>query len=407
LSTTTSSPPPLSSQTPLIDDASLADAEIDAFVVKAASRNLADMPALSAFQRLMDRYPQLSPDAQLELVSRVRAGATARDDLATTTSERQRRKLSRLVAEGERAKEYLAGSNFRLVLLICSEKARERYGVERAADVLPDLVGEANVALAEAIRDYDHARCPVFATYVARVVRDRVQFSLSKDTMVRLAPSWSRLKRIAAIRGPLLTTTLGREPTLDELREDLFQQCREWAYNRLTAAQQQLPADEREHLMLAKLRKQGMLGALASLSDVLVASQSMASLDAPVGTAEPGASTLGDFISEQSSDELLDGAELYDLRRALSEAMTDLDEREQTIIRLRYGLDGNGELPLSYAEIGVQFGVTAERIRQIERVVLDRLAMAPGQRDRLAAFLPSLEGVDLDHRDYHSARKAA
>jgi RNA polymerase primary sigma factor len=402
MTTRTSPPPPL----PTADagyDAS-ADAEIAAYVARAASRNLAELPALSAFQRAMDRYPQLSPGAQLELVARVRAGEEAALALPAARAKREQARLADAVREGKRAAEYLVGSNFRLVLLICSEKARERYGIERAADVMPDLVGEANVALAEAIVAYEHERCPVFATYVARVVRDRVQFFLSKDTAVRLAPSWSRLKRIAAIRQPQLAIELGRQPTLEELREDLFQQCLLWAYNRLTPAQRELPEAHRRELMMAKLRKQGMLGALASLSDVLVASQSTASLDAPVGSAEPGASSLGDFVSNPTSDDLLDSAELDALRGALAGALAELDERERHIIALRYGLGGDGEV-LTYAQIGERFGVTAERIRQIERSVLDRLSSMASHRERLASFLPSLDGVDLDGRDSRPPRR--
>jgi RNA polymerase primary sigma factor len=377
-----------------------ADAEIDAYVSRAASRSLHDMPALSAFQRQMDRYPQLSPQAQLEMVARVRTGQVAQQRLVSGAARRgEVAKLERDVTEGKRAAEYLVGSNFRLVLLICAEKGRERLGIDRAGDMMPDLVGEANVALAEAIMVYDPARCPVFATYVGRVVRDRVQMVLSRDSALRLAPSWNRLKRIAAVRGPILSAQLGRRPTEDELRADLFQQCREWAYNRLTPEQRALPDDEREEVMLAKLRKQGMLGALASLSDVLVAAQSVTSLDTPVG--DDGSATRGDLLAaDDGSEELFDGVEMEALASTLEQALAELGDRERTIIEMRFGLgdEFRGQAH-TYGQIGVRFNVTAERIRQIERAVLDRLATSSGQRDRLAAFLPSLDGTDLDtHR---------
>jgi RNA polymerase primary sigma factor len=373
-----------------------ADTEIDRYVARAAARNLQDMPALSAFQRQMDRYPQLSPASQLELVERVRAGQAAQVRLDQGSLRRgEDVKLTRAVRDGQRAAEYLVGSNFRLVLLICAEKGRERLGIDRAADMMPDLVGEANVALAEAIAFYDPARCPVFATYVGRVVRDRVQYVLSRDSALRLAPSWNRLKRIAAVRGPALALQLGRRPTEDELREDLFQQCREWAFNRLTPEQRALPDDEREDVMLAKLRKQGMLGALASLSDVLVAAQSVTSLDTPVG--EDGTSTRGDMVAADTGDDLFDTVEMDALTDTLAAALEDLTDRERTIVEMRFGLseEFRGEHH-TYAQIGARFGVTAERIRQIERSVLDRLATSSAHRDRLAAFLPGLEGADLD-----------
>lgn len=394
--TSTTDPRQATSDAGPADDPMGVDAEIAAYVKKAEARNLADIPALSAFQRAIGQYPKLSPESQLELVDRIRAGTAAEAELETDTSPRRHRRLTRTAAEGKRAAEYLAGSNFRLVLLICQEKAQERYGPQWAAEVLPDLVGEANVALVEAINDYDPARCPVFSTYAARIVRDRVQFRLSQDSVVKIAPSWHRLKRIAAVRKPRLELELGREPTLDELRDDLLVQCREWAYNRLSADEQQLPDAEREHLMMAKLRKQGMLGALNSLADVLIAAQPVASLDAKMRSAEASGETqLSDYVSEPVSDDTFDSAELDALKKSLLAALEELDEREQGIIRMRYGMtvDGSYAKPCTYGQIGAEYNVTAERIRQIEGGILERLATSSSQRDRLAAFFPNL-GVD-------------
>lgn len=384
---------------------SLAEAEISAWVAKAQHRALESIGALSAFQRRMERFPQLSAEAQLELVAEYqdaeRARAEIEEVIATTrgrskaAAARRQRQLRDQVARGRRAEEYLIGSNFRLLQLICRENAEERFGRERAYDVLSDLVAEASVALVEAIRTYDHARCPVFSTYAARVMRDRVRFVLSKEGAMRLPPSWNRLKRIASVRIPQLEADLGRHPTADEIRADLLERCMEWAADKLTDSQRELPEAEQRQLMVAKLRKQGMLGAINSLSEVLQASQTVASLDANVG--DDGSSTLGDMISGPVGNEMLDTVDLGELRETLAEALSVLPDRERQILLLRFGfVDGER---WTYAAIGEQFSVTAERIRQIERNVLNKLAGANSVRDRLAAFLPSLDGEELEGRD--------
>jgi RNA polymerase primary sigma factor len=363
------------------------DDEIQRWVQKAGQvRSLDTTAALSQFQRRMERYPQLTPDSQLELAARVQQGFAARDRLATEkVSARERKALEAQAGEVDRAMEYLAGSNFRLVMLICRELAEERYP-GRSLEVLGDLIGEANIALTQAMREFDAERCPVFATYVAKVVRDRVRAMLAKDSHVRVANSWHRLKRIAAVRIPQLQAELGRVPTEAEIKADLMQRCMEWAESKLTPDQAKLPKAKRHELMVAKLRKQGMIGAIESLQDVLQASQTVASLDARVG--DDGDTTLGDMVPAAEEDGF-SSIELAELRDTLRDALSNLDEREQTIVLLRFGfVDGE---QWTYTAIAERYSVTAERIRQIEKNVLHKLASSSPVRDRLAAFLPSGE----------------
>jgi RNA polymerase primary sigma factor len=370
---------------------SAAEEEIASWVSRARHQSLSSVTALSAFQRRMERYPQLSADAQLELIEEFQLGARAAEELKELTSktrkaDRHRRELKQLVSRGRRAEEYLIGSNFRLLQLICREKAEERYGRDRAYDVLSDIVAEASIALVEAIRSYDVSKCPVFSTYAARVMRDRVSFTISKDGPIRLAPSWSRLKRIAAVRIPQLAAELERQPTEDEIRADLLKRCMAWAADKLTDEQNLLPEAEREVLMVAKLRKQGMLGAIESLSEVLQRSQSVASLDAAVGD-EAGA-TLADLVVTPVDDATFDAAEMAQLSETLAEVLDGLPPRERRIVELRYGfVDGEH---WTYNQIGAEFGVTAERIRQIEKSVLGRLGSSSNPiSQRLAAFMPN------------------
>lgn len=364
----------------------------------ARTANLASVSALSAFQRQMDRYPQLDPHTIEVLFRDIRAGEEAFDALAASRklSARRRRQLDDAVRRGDRAVEAVAGSTFRLVLVICRELAEIRYGRERAADTLGDLVGEANIALMEAIRDFDPGRGPSFPTYAARVIRNKVRYVLLHDGMMRSTASWARMRRVASIRIPLLSTRLGRNPTDAEIRDDLMEYCMEWAAAHLTAEEAKLPDDAKRERMVVKLTKQGMIGALNHISQVVAAAQPIASLDAPIAGTD--GAYLGDMISSDPGDATLDQVELGELADTLAAALADLTEREQRIIALRYGLGPDTGDTWTYQEIGAEFGVTPERIRQIERKVLNKLRAPGAVRDKLAGFLPGLDGVDLDAR---------
>ena len=345
------------------------------------------MPALSAFQRHMEQYPQLSAPAQLELVGDYQAAqqAQSRLDQPGRLSKVAQRRAQAMVRRGEKAITYLVCSNLRLVLLITRENAEQRFGKERAADMLPDLVGEANVALTEAVTTYDVERCPVFSSYAARMIRDRVRMMLTKEGPLRLPPSWSRLKRIASVRIPALAAEIGRQPIEEEIRADLLAKCLEWAEAKMTDAQRLLPLDEQHLAKMAKLRKQGMLGAIDNYQDVMLATQSVASLDAPVGDGDGG--SLSDLLSAGAiPGGEFEGVELVQLKESLAAALDPLPARDREILLLRYGFYDNESW--TYARISERYGVTAERIRQIERNVLARLAAPHAHRDALAAHLP-------------------
>lgn len=357
------------------------------WVTRASAKNLDQLSSLSAFTRKMEQYQQLSPSEQSRMAVLVKEGraASARLRADEYRNAAYKKRDGEAALQGERAANMLVGSNFRLVILICRELAEERHGRERAADIMADLVGEANIALVEAVIGFDETRCPVFATYAARVVRDRVRAMLGKDGPIRLPPSWHRLKRIAAVRIPQLQTELGRAPTRTEIHDDLMDRCLMWAESKLLPEQRLLSAAKQKELMHAKLRKQGMFGALESLDDVLQTSQGSASLDAVVG--DDSGTTLGDLVVAAGDGSSFDELELSELRDALQHALAALDEREREIVLLRYAfVDGEA---WTYAMIGEKFNVTAERIRQIERAVLTKLKGNGG--GALHGFLPGLD----------------
>lgn len=353
-------------QRPSRDD----DSEIAGYVARANVSSASEsLSALSALSHRMSGYRPLSPDEQQAALDAYRSGVIARAELTRTTSARKRHTLEDTARRGERAHAELIGSMFRLVLLISRENAAERYGRERALDMLPDLVAEANLALVEAAESYDEAKCPTFAIYAGRVVRDRVRMCLSKTSAIGLAPSWLRLKRIATVLAPEVAAKLGRTPNTEEMQAELRVVCLKWARDRLTEGQRLLSDFEQLALMESKLRKQGMLGAIERYEEVMVATQQVASLDSPVG--EDGGARLGDLIPGRSSADTYEPVELGELRADLMAALESMPPRDREIVLYRFGfIDGE---QWTYAKLAPRYKVSAERIRQIERNVLVKL----------------------------------
>jgi RNA polymerase sigma factor (sigma-70 family) len=338
----------------------------------------------------MERYPQLSAVAQGELTAEYQEGLRAEETLRENPklSARDRRRLTEAVARGRYAIEYLTASNFRLVLTIARERAVERWGTDRAVAALPDLVGEANIALVEAARAFNPNAGPQFPTYAARVIRDRMLMMLTREHPMRLPPSWNRLKRIASVRKPQLTVDLGRPPTRAELEADLLATCMAWAYEKLTEEQRRLPVVEQRQHQMDRLRKQGMLGAIEHLDEVMLYSKGLAALDAPLG--EDGGSLM-DVLGEADPSSPTATLEAEERTAAVAEVLAALPPRDREIILYRFGfIDGE---TWSYQKICDRHGVSSERIRQIEKAVLQHLRV-PGTADHLAMFLDSKIRLD-------------
>jgi RNA polymerase sigma factor (sigma-70 family) len=372
----------------------LSDDDVDALVSNAGvSRrggHLEQLSALSAFQRLAEQYRALSADEQAGAIRLIRGAEQAATALrAGNLKGKERAAAEELVRRAPGAKEHLAASVWRLAWLIVRESASRRHGIERANDMLPDLMAEANVAVAEAIATFRPGAGPSFATYTSRLVRDRLRSVLSKGDTTGLPPSWLRLKRIWVMRAPELADLLGRNPTVEEIQTDLTRICNEWARRRLSAEQLLLPDAQQAVLMEERLRKQGMLGAIRDIEEVMRATQSVASLDAPVGG--DGETRLLDVLGPARGDDVtFDAVELGELTQALNDAMSELTDRERTILLMRFGFVDHKQF--TYQEISERFGVTAERIRQIEKSTLSRLRDPNGPFTNLASFLPSYDG---------------
>ena len=373
----------------LADDSEMVDESTIETMFAAKGPTRVNASALSAFQRSADRFPPLNTEQQLEMHKVYRNGEAARAALdANSLRGGKKSQAEAAVRAAEVAMEHLCASCWRLAWLLVREAAEPRFGRDKASEMLPDLMGEANAALVEAVKDFDPSQTPKFHTYAARRVRDRMRVVLSRDTYVQVAPSWSRVKRMAVTLVPELTLKLGHHPSTKELQEGLLEQCIAWADDHLPPHERALPEAQRHQARLTKLRKQGMLGAIRDIEEVLVATQSVASLDAPVGTAD-GAASLGDLLSAPSADSSFDNVEHQALQKALLAALGTLSDRERDILLLRHGfIEDDGE-EWTYNRIADRHGVTAERIRQIEKSALVKLSSPHAQYAGLNTFLPS------------------
>ena len=344
-----------------------------------------ELSALSSFHRSAERFAPMSQNEQSAAVAEYQKIIKKVEKLKKSGDPSNIAKAAELDREANRLLEHVCASCWKLAWVIVKENAEKRFGKDKAADMLADLMGEANIALIKAAKEYSPEKTPVFHTYAARVVRDHVRAVVGKDTYIKLAPSWGRIKRMASEAQRELEHKLGRKPTIEEIQCDLTERCMRWAYNRLTDEQKTYPGPVKRNLAEAKLRKQGMLGAIRDLKDILVIGQNMTSLDSPIG--EDGGGTVGDSVGDDRAthgDQLL----LQDeLNQSVHSALGTLAEREREILKLRYGF--GGDEPWTYAALATKLHISSERVRQIERVALGKLASSGNKFGSLHDYLQS------------------
>jgi RNA polymerase primary sigma factor len=280
------------------------------------------------YLREIGRIPLLTAAEEVELARRVEAGLFAEEKLgnAPDLDSQLALDLDRLVVMGRMAKRRLIEANLRLVVSVA-----KRY-VGRGLTML-DLVQEGNLGLIRAVEKFDYARGYKFSTYATWWIRQAMSRALADQARTIRVPVHvvELINRVVRVQRRMLQER-GYEPT---------------------------PAEVAAHLDLAPER----------VSEVLRLAQEPVSLHAPVGEEDDVA--LGDLIEDGDATSPVESAAFLLLREHLEAVLSTLGERERKVVQLRYGLaDGR---PRTLEEIGRIFGVTRERIRQIESKTLNKL----------------------------------
>ncbi|SHJ77373.1 RNA polymerase sigma factor, sigma-70 family [Tessaracoccus bendigoensis DSM 12906] len=290
--------------------------------------------AVGLYLDAIAKTPLLTALGEVELARSIEAGLYAQkvlDGEATSSVKATDDELREVAAEGERAMQQFVQANLRLVVSVA-----RKYG--RAQMPLLDLVQEGNTGLIRAVEKFDYAKGFKFSTYATWWVRQAISRGIAQQGRIVRLPVHvaEQVNQVSAVRRNL-ERQLGREPELIEIAEELG---------------------------LEESR----------IVDLLRYSRDHVSLDAPVEA--DGDTALGDLIARETApgpDEMVLDAEE---RARLDDMLSSLDERSQDVVRRRYGLLDGRQAKL--ADIGTHWGITAERVRQIERQALATMRAREG-----------------------------
>jgi RNA polymerase primary sigma factor len=266
---------------------------------------------IGLYLREISQVPLLTPQEEVKLAAQIKRG-------------------------NKKAREKMISANLRLVVKIAHDFGT--YGLP-----LLDLISEGNIGLMKAVERFDPKKGGKLSTYASWWIKQSIKRALANQSKtirlpVHLVDKIGKIRRVAA----QMTEELGREPTNEELAEELG-----------------LPLAKVAHLKTVAVRP--------------------ASLDAKIGPDDDTA--FGDLVGDERAEDPFEALRDRDLREEVAGLLDELDARERKIIAYRFGLGGGRERTLE--EVGRKFGVTRERIRQLQNIALAKLRKALRKREEL------------------------
>ncbi len=343
-----------------LDDGAVAIRQVGAPLTDAGPADWAgSLDPIQVYMRDVGRHPLLTADEEKLLATAMIHAGQARARLDYETDPEERGRLAQVIADGQMAQERLANCNLRLVI---SQANRQRNnGVS-----FLDLIQEGNVGLMKAVEKFDPTRGFKFSTYATWWIRQSISRALADQARTIRLPVHvvDKLKKIERTRKHL-RGLLGRDPSLLELcletghlDRSIEELIPDWV---LTTDACHLVADEDVRAVAEE--------AVDRVRNLLSLDTAPVSLYSPVHHGEDA--LLLDIVEDENSPEPAEAASIEIMKEQVNDVLNDLDPRERGIINNRFGLDD--QEPLTLDDLGKEFDITRERVRQIVKEALQKI----------------------------------